>query len=115
MPEVLKDDDVVTGNAYLKEKDYEKAKEHYDIALKRGSYEAMKCLGDMYHYEDETIIDYEKAKIYYEMAMKIDMKAANCIGELYYFGRGVDLDYRKAKEYYEMALGEGSISSMYSL
>lgn len=69
------------GNVYERKKEYEKAKNYYEIGAKTGDAMAINNLGYLYRYGLGVPQDYDKAKHYYEIA--IEKEIASVIKKLY--------------------------------
>lgn len=90
------------------EADFEKAREYYEEAAKKGSIHGIIAIGAMYEHGLGCEPDIIKAIEYYEKAVKMDgwelcdgCDAANRLGDLYYNGEKVEKDYKKSLQWYE--------------
>jgi len=88
------------GNYYEHiEKDYDKMKKYYLMAIEMNNTDAM---ADMANYYQTTEINYDKMKEYYLMAVEMNHPIAmNNLGFYYQY---IKIDYDKMKEYYLMAI-----------
>ena len=100
-------------NGTTVEQDYNKAKELYEVAIKKGHPTSMYNLGLLYYYGRGVTKDYNKAKELFEIAISKDnADAMNVLGNMYYYGQNVVSDYDKAKELYEKAITRGNTDAM---
>ncbi len=87
------------GAKHVKDKNYELAKQYYNMAIQCGCTKSFYYLGYIYCNVEK---DYESAKKYYLMAIeKGDVKG---MGNLAYIYHTIDKDYELAKKYYLMVV-----------
>lgn len=87
------------------EQNYEKAKEYFNLAVKRGCSEAFNSMGDMYKYGYGVEIDYYKAFELYTNAAEeaFDTGGQFNLGMMYIEGKGTEVNYERALYWFERA------------
>ena len=100
-------------------KDYEKAKEYYDISMKMGSLVSASHLAEMYFYKQLPPISLSEFVKLLKFAYKLyDGIPAETLGGIYEFRYeelGIPLDYKKIEECYLYAANRGQKISAYRL
>ena len=110
---------------YSGQRDYEKAREYYEMIEDRNPY-AMISLGYLYLKGRGVEADTARADEYFRKAVELidenetgNLKYSNVayymIGHLYHDGKGVEQDYLIAKEWYEKAAELGNAYAMYNI
>lgn len=98
------------------EKDFQKAKNYFELSAAEGYGLAQLWAGYMYYKGLGGIQDYQKAKEYFELSLEKDISGANnWLGLIYYNGYGVEKDYQKAIEYFKLAASKNHRESQYYL
>lgn len=78
-------------------------KECLDPLVKQGNTEAIKLMGDHYHFGKNK--DYKKAVEFYTLVAKTDLESSASLGAIYVFGGyGIEKDEEKSFYWYEKAM-----------
>ena len=111
--------EVEIGREYFKNKDYENAFKHFQVAYDNGSIEATYHLGNMYYYGEWVEEDHKKGNEYFlECASNSDtdndyvIQAMFNIANAYYNGDEVEQNIDIAFDWYLKAANNGHLTSM---
>lgn len=95
------------GLLYEHEHLYDKAREYYELSIKKGHSKALFQLGHLYENGTGVRQDYSFARKHYEMAAKNkNIEALLQLGILHEEGKGVKPNSAKAREYFMQAVNE---------
>lgn len=95
------------------DRDYDKAKNFYELAIKKGNVPSINNLAVMYRDGRVTTPDFQKAKELFKIAIiKGYMESINNLGTMYYKGKDVKLNINKARIYFQMGIDGGSSYAM---
>jgi TPR repeat protein len=99
------------------EQDFQKAIQHFEMALKTKHFRANEVLGDLYsNYPEHGIQDFDKMIYHYtEGARDGCINCQNKLGVVYEKGKIVPRDIDLATNYYEQARNKNNAISLYSL
>ena len=93
------------GCRYYREKNYKKAIQYFEQAIKAGNSEALVYMGTMYYNGEGVKRDYEKGMQYYELSAQTgNINALNNLGFMYLWGYGVKQNYGKSRENFQKVL-----------
>jgi len=96
------------------DKNINRAKELYELAIEKGSVEAIYNLGYVHLFGQDP--DYKKGRELFDRACDEGfVESITGLGLMYQFGKGVEKDHAKAKEYYEISIKKGGVGAMYNL
>jgi len=104
------------GLMYLKQKNFEKARQNFELAMEQGNVDAQNALGCMYYAGHGIARDVTKAKLLFEKAANQGLPAAQSnLGRMYYTGIGLPQDFEKAYLLYTKAAEQNYATAQYSL
>jgi TPR repeat protein len=109
----------ITGCVYEVQKEFDKAKLYYEMAIEKNQSDAIYIsLARLHVNKCAPWSDYAKAFEYYKLAVergahKLNKAFANfMLGKMYYLGWSVDVDYKKARQYFEKGWEDGNIIAL---
>ena len=102
------------GRMYLKQKNFEKARQYLQLAIDEGSIEALNVLGVIYFFGQGVPKDPQKARLLFEKAANQGHVAAHVnLGRIYQNGIGVKQDFEKAYLLYSKVANQDSTAQYY--
>lgn len=108
--------DMVRGQAYLKEKNYEAAFKEYMASAKGGNKYAQYIIAQLYANGEGIPRDMREAAFWYGMAAdRGHLKSQNNLANMYMDGFGVLQNFNEAARWFQRAADQGNYLSMASL